>query len=110
MRDILFGGKRHFREFLASEEKIATNILSARLASLVSSGMLTREDDAANKCAAIYQPTQKALALLPVLFELMRWGVVFNPNADTRDPLIRQVLEDPAGLHARTLEKFTGSG
>ena len=107
LRDILLRDKRHFREFLASEEKIASNILSARLESLVSDGLLTKESDAANKSAAIYRPTKKALTLLPMLFELMRWGIAYNPNANTSGPVMRQLLNDPEGLQARILEKFS---
>jgi hypothetical protein len=32
MRDVLLRGKSHYRDFLASEEGIATNILADRLA------------------------------------------------------------------------------
>ena len=106
LRDILLRNKSHFREFLASEEKIASNILSDRLESLVRDGLLTRESDAANKSAAIYKPTEKALALLPMLFELMRWGIVYNHNVDTNGPVMRQLTSDPEGLHASIMEKF----
>ena len=110
LRDILLRDKRHFREFLASEEKIASNILSDRLESLVRDGLLTKESDATNKSAAIYRPTRKALELLPLLFELMRWGIRYNPNADTRGPVMRQLLSDPERLHSRIMEKFAVSG
>ncbi len=106
LRDILIRGKRHFRELLASDEKIASNILSDRLESLVRNGFLTRTDDSANTSAAIYTPTRKALELLPMLFELMRWGIRYNPNADTSGPVMSQLVNDPKGLHARILKKF----
>ncbi len=106
LRDILMRNKSHFRELLASEEKIASNILSDRLESLVEYGLLTKQGDPSNKSAAIYKPTKKALELLPMLFELMRWGIAYNPNADTSGPVMRQLLNDPEGLHARILEKF----
>jgi DNA-binding HxlR family transcriptional regulator len=38
VRDLL-SGKSHFKEFLASPEKIATNILAERLARLASNGL-----------------------------------------------------------------------
>jgi DNA-binding HxlR family transcriptional regulator len=106
LRDILLHDKGHFREFLASEEKIASNILSTRLESLVKEGLLTKEEDAANKSAAIYRPTGKALELLPMLFELMRWGIDHNPNTDTSGPVMQQLLKDPEKLHFKTLQKF----
>lgn len=38
MRDVLLRGKAHYREFLASEEHIATNILADRLSRLEAAG------------------------------------------------------------------------
>ncbi len=110
LRDLLLRDKRHFREFLASEEKIASNILSDRLESLVREGFLVKEGDSANKSAAIYRPTRKALELLPMLFELMRWGIRYNPSADTSGPVMRQLLSDSEGLRTRIMEKFSSSG
>ena len=106
LRDILMRDKSHFRQFLASEEKIASNILSDRLESLAKDGLLTREEDPSNKSAAIYKPTKKALELLPMLFELMRWGIAYNPDVDTSGPVMRQLLQDPDGLHVGILKKF----
>ena len=106
LRDVLFGGKSHFREFLASEEKIASNVLSARLETLIGEGMLIKEDDPTNKSAAIYRPTQKALDLLPTLLELMRWGAMYNPNNQADNPLMAQLASDPQGLHAAVTRKF----
>ena len=40
MRDVVLRGKSHYREFLASEERIATNILASRLARLEAAGLL----------------------------------------------------------------------
>jgi DNA-binding HxlR family transcriptional regulator len=106
LRDILLRNKNHFREFLASDEKIASNVLSDRLESLVREGLLTRESDETNKSAAIYKPTKKALELLPMIFELMRWGIVYNPNVDTSGPVMRRFMSDPEGLQKWILEKF----
>lgn len=106
LRDVLLGDKSHFREFLASEERIASNILSARLETLTREGLLTKEDDPTNKSAAIYKPTQKALDLLPMLFELMRWGIKYNLNSDMNVPVMKELLTDPADLRANAIAKF----
>jgi DNA-binding HxlR family transcriptional regulator len=106
LRDILLRGKSHFRELLASEEKIASNILSARLESLVTEGLLTKENDPRNKSAAIYRPTEKALDLLPMLFAMMRWGITYNPNSDTSGPVMQALLTDPDGLRDHVLAQF----
>lgn len=107
LRDILLRNKSHFREFLESEEKIASNILSSRLETLVAEGLLTKEEDSTNKSAAIYKPTKKALELLPMLFELMRWGIRYNPHANTTGPVMQALLNNPKKLHKRIVEKFT---
>ena len=45
LRDVVFGGRRHFRELLSgSEEGIASNILSSRLKALLAGGLLTQEE------------------------------------------------------------------
>src|SRR5262249_10490421 len=45
LRDMMFAGKRHFRELLQSDERIASNILANRLSRLVDHGVLTKADD-----------------------------------------------------------------
>ncbi len=109
LRDILIRGKSHFREFLLSEEKIASNILSSKLELLVSEGLLTKEADSTNKSAAIYKPTSKALGLLPMLFELMRWGIANNPNSDTSGPVMSEFMQNPDSLRQKIITKFSKS-
>lgn len=109
LRDILFNGKRHFREFLSSDEEavaIASNILSNRLELFVQNGLVTKRVDPRNKSAAIYAPTKKALDLLPMLIEMMHWGIKYNPNTDLSAPFVPQIEDDPEGLRSRILEKF----
>src|SRR6187399_479586 len=45
IRDLMFAGKRHFREFLQSEEAISSNVLADRLNSLVENGIVTKSGD-----------------------------------------------------------------
>jgi DNA-binding HxlR family transcriptional regulator len=84
VRDMMFAGKRHFREFLASDEGIASNILADRLARLVEAGILTRAGDPAHKLKAIYSLTEKGIDLLPVIAEISRWSRKYEPV----DPLL----------------------
>ncbi len=106
LRDLLIVGKRHFREFLGSKEKIASNILSNRLELFIKNDIITKRSDPRNKSASIYVPTNKALDLLPTIFEMMRWGIAYNPDTDTTGPVMQQFLDDPEGLRRRILEKF----
>jgi DNA-binding HxlR family transcriptional regulator len=74
LRDMIFSGKRHFRELLRSQEGIASNILADRLRMLVAEGFLTRANDPSHKQKAIYSLTDKAIELVPVLAHIGAWG------------------------------------
>lgn len=107
LRDILLFDKSHFRQFLASEERIASNILSDRLNLLVLNGFLIKDLDPANKSATIYRPTQKTLDLLPMILEMMKWGANYNPNTDKNSgPIMRQLLKNPSVLRHTIASKF----
>lgn len=84
VRDLMFAGKRHFREFLQSEEAIASNVLASRLATLVENGIVTREGDPSHAQKAIYSLTEKGLELLPVVVAMSAWTQKHHP--DTRRP------------------------
>lgn len=80
VRDALVEGKRSYRDFLASAEGIATNILADRLKHLVEQGILVREDDPNHGAHPLYTPTDKALALMPVLDTMTKWGLEHGPE------------------------------
>lgn len=82
LRDMIFGGKRHFRELMKSEEGIASNILADRLKTLLELGMLTRRDDPTHKQKAIYSLTEAAIELVPVMAALGAWGRKWLPVSE----------------------------
>jgi DNA-binding HxlR family transcriptional regulator len=82
IRDLMFAGKRHFREFLQSEEAISSNVLADRLNALVERAIVTRSDDPTHAQKAIYSLTEKGLDLLPVLIAMSAWTQKHHP--DTR--------------------------
>jgi DNA-binding HxlR family transcriptional regulator len=84
IRDLMFAGKRHFREFLKSEEGISSNVLADRLNSLVEDGIVTRRDDPTHAQKAIYSLTDTGLDLLPVLIAISAWTQKYHPR--TRRP------------------------
>ncbi|HSH91502.1 MAG TPA: helix-turn-helix domain-containing protein [Ramlibacter sp.] len=84
IRDLMFAGKRHFREFLQSEEAISSNILAARLNALLESGIVTRRDDPTHAQKAVYSLTEKGMDLLPVIVAMSAWTQKYHPK--TRRP------------------------
>jgi DNA-binding HxlR family transcriptional regulator len=74
LRDVIFGGARHFRELLSGPERISSNILADRLAVLVEHGLLTKADDPSHKQKVTYSLTEQAIELVPVFVQLGAWG------------------------------------
>src|SRR5580658_9255753 len=82
LRDIIFGGRRRFRELLRSEERIASNILADRLKALVEAGLLTRRGDPDHKQRTVYSLTEQAIALVPVFAQIGAWGSRWLPATE----------------------------
>ena len=80
IRDLLFVGKRHFKELMESPERIASNILTARLKKLEERGLIERCADPDNRKQVIYTLTDKGRDLAPVLVEMVRWGGRHDPD------------------------------
>ena len=74
LRDMIFWGKKTYREFLKSDEKIATNVLAGRLEYLERQGFITKSPHATDKRKEVYSLTKKGIELIPVLIELMIWS------------------------------------
>lgn len=92
LRDMMFAGKRHFREFLQSDELIASNILAKRLELLVEQGIVTKADDPTHKQKAVYSLTEKGIALLPIIVQIGAWGSRYVPAAKKLDRRSRAVI------------------
>lgn len=84
LRDLILRGKQRYQEFLNSEEGISTNILADRLARLERQGLISKSGDSDDKRQFLYAPTEKGLDLLPVVFEMARWSLKYEPGADKR--------------------------
>lgn len=108
IRDIVYFGKKTYGEFLASEEKIATNILADRLAQLEQKGILEKRPSDSDKRKETFILTEKGLDLIPILVEMAGWSAEHDPqtgapaawiklmNADKEKMirLIRQTVQD----------------
>lgn len=94
IRDIMFGGRRHFRELMSgSEEGIASNVLADRLKRLVQAGLLSRRDNPVHKQKAIYSLTEAAIQLVPLLVQMGAWGRRHRP-ASPELSIRAQLLEE----------------
>lgn len=101
VRDMMFGGKRTFGQFLASEEGIATNILAERLKRLEASGVLRRVDDAAPaRPRASYELTEMGIGLVPVLLDLVVWGARHDPGTAAPASFVKRAMRERERLLA----------
>jgi DNA-binding HxlR family transcriptional regulator len=80
LRDMVFGGKSTYGQFLLSAEKMATNILADRLAVLESQGLLTKAVAADKKSKFTYRLTEKGVDTIPIIVELVLWGTKYCPT------------------------------
>lgn len=106
IRDLIFFGKRHYNEFLASREGISTNILADRLAKLEEHGIISKTRDKKSRNRFRYLLTQKGLDLLPVLVELTQWGGTYDSNTAIPSSYLEQYRTDRAGLLDSLLQRY----
>jgi DNA-binding HxlR family transcriptional regulator len=108
LRDMIFGGKRHFRELLHSDEGISSNILADRLKRLCDRGILTKRDDPTHKQKAIYSLTERGIALLPVLLQVGAWSRAHLVETRRSDPralaINRSLVENPGAIRRKMAE------
>ena len=83
VRDLL-SGKSHFKEFLASPEKIATNILAERLARLASNSLVERYPSSDIAGREAYRLTEKGRSLRGLMGQLKAWGLDHIDGTEVR--------------------------
>lgn len=75
VRDLMFRGFREYGEFLNGGENIATNVLAERLKRLQVAGVVTRTANPRDLKRGIYRLTEKGIDLMPIVVEMMAWGL-----------------------------------
>lgn len=73
-RDMATLGKKTFGEFLASDERIGTSVLTERLIHLESNGVIAKSQDPTDKRKAVYTLTLAGISAVPILYEVATWG------------------------------------
>lgn len=74
IRDLMFGNKCTYNDFLKSGEGIATNILATRLKGLDENGIIEKLAHPESKAKVLYRLTQKGIDLLPIIMEIYIWS------------------------------------
>ncbi len=111
IRDMMLRGARTYKDFLASGEGIATNILAERLRRLANYGILSTQADRSDRRKMIYVLTEKGIGLAPVLTEMVLWAARHEKTGNPA--LVRLMRKDKpkflAAVRERWLEKAASS-
>jgi len=75
MRDIICHKHSKFKHFKASKEKIASNILTNRLKSLLEMGLVEKLDPNGSKKSTTYIATQKGMDSLPIICQMYLFSI-----------------------------------
>ncbi len=106
IRDLLFKEKSSYGEFLASEEKIATNILSDRLQTLQQAEIIKKIANKQDKRKDIYRLTKKGIDLLPILIEIILWSAKYDPQSAASKDFVSKTREDKNKLIQDIIEEL----
>lgn len=98
IRDLMFKGKTTYGDFLASEEKIATNILADRLALLECVGIISKNNHPDSKLKVLYKLTAKGIDLIPLLIEIVAWSEKHEKVSPYATEFIKTVKKDRDGF------------
>ena len=106
IKDMMLSGKRQFNKFLASPEKMASNILADRLKRLEEEGVVTKSQDPESEAKFIYALTPKGKELIPLILEIMLWGSKHAPDPSAPPALLRWVKKDREGVTQAILDSL----
>lgn len=98
LRDLIFNNKTTYGEFLDTDEKIATNILADRLATLETGGIISRDIHPESKAKVLYKLTTKGIDLIPVLVEIIVWSEKYHDVHPHAIQFVKMIKKDKDGL------------
>ncbi len=74
VKQMLLEGKQSFKDFIKSDESVATNILTTKLNLLLELQIITKSKLPNNKKLVFYHLTDKGLSLTNIIIELAIWS------------------------------------
>src|SRR5215831_8508951 len=86
VRDLM-RGERYFDDFLRSPERIATNVLSARLRALCEQGLAEKTRDPADRRRYTYRLSGDGRRLVELLGNIAAWGLKHLPGTKLMEGL-----------------------
>ena len=107
IRDMMVRRSRTFKEFLGSDEGIATNVLTDRLRRLEAHGIIASEPDPSDGRKLIYSLTAKGIDLAPVLTEMVLWAARHEETGN--QALVRTLQTDRQRFLEQVRERWVAA-
>jgi DNA-binding HxlR family transcriptional regulator len=98
IRDLMDKNGRTYGDFLKSPERIATNILAARLQALEANQLVVKLEHPDSKAKVLYKLTQKGVDLLPIMIEINLWAEKYFNIPEERKAMLEAVKKDKVGF------------
>jgi len=83
-----------YGDFLKSPERIATNILAARLQLLEENEIIAKSDHPDSKAKVLYKLTRKGIDLLPIMIEINLWAEKYFSIPEDRKAMLKEVKKN----------------
>ncbi|MFI1770360.1 winged helix-turn-helix transcriptional regulator [Thalassobellus citreus] len=106
VRDLMFKGKRHYNEFLESNEKVSTSVLGDRLKMLEENKIISKGKDDVKKSRIKYSLTKKGIDMLPILIDMIIWGGFYDDKTEAEKVFLTQATKNRDYLISTIREKL----
>lgn len=108
LRDIMIDGRRRYRDLLSANPGLATNVLADRLKRLERRGLINRARDPIDARQIVYKPTERAIAVIPMLLEMIVWSAKNGADGVPKS-LLRRYQADREDLIAELTRNVRGA-
>lgn len=98
IRDLMFRGKREYGELLNSGEGISTSVLATRLEHLQCAGIVKKTAHPDDLKKYRYRLTEKGIDLLPLMIDLLLWGIQHVPASFAPAEILKAMKRDREGF------------
>lgn len=109
LRELALGPQR-FSDLRARLSGVSPSVLTARINALLERGIIAREQLAPPAASTVYALTESGRALVPVLLQLLRWGVRYlgkpRPGDHFEPDWVRLILQAYARRDATPPRRF----
>jgi len=102
----MFKDRKYYQDFLDAGEGISTNILADRLARLEELGIITKSKDPDHGKRFIYGLTDKGIALLPVMMNMIVWAAQFDKETEIPKGYMKRLFNEPDVVESELLAKL----